>query len=115
VRRPQVSHDSPRLGLDRDEARALPRAAERAGPRDRALRISRLSRTALGPNRRRTGAPCALTMIDGAPKGLATLSRAVSYSRVWRRRVGSRITQAFVEDLQTPGTLIVHGRVLSRP
>jgi integrase/recombinase XerD len=37
VRRPRVSHDSPRLGLDRDEARALLRAAERAGRRDHAL------------------------------------------------------------------------------
>ena len=37
VRRPRVSHDSPRLGLDRDEARPLLRAAERAGRRDQAL------------------------------------------------------------------------------
>jgi integrase/recombinase XerD len=37
VRRPRVSHDSPRLGLDRDEARALLRAAERAGRCDHAL------------------------------------------------------------------------------
>ena len=31
----------------------------------------RLSRTAPGPSRRRTGAPCALTMADGSPRGLA--------------------------------------------
>lgn len=37
VRRPRVSTESPRLGLDRDEARALLAAAERAGARDHAL------------------------------------------------------------------------------
>jgi integrase/recombinase XerD len=34
VRRPKVSNESPRLGLDRDEARAFLRAATEAGPRD---------------------------------------------------------------------------------
>ena len=37
VRRPTVSQDSPRLGLDRDQARRLLRAAERASVRDHAL------------------------------------------------------------------------------
>jgi len=37
VRRPQVPEDSPTLGLDRDEARALMDAAQAAGPRDLAL------------------------------------------------------------------------------
>jgi integrase/recombinase XerD len=51
VRRPRVSHDSPRLGLDRDEARALLRVAERAGRRDHALSPSS-STAACGSARR---------------------------------------------------------------
>ena len=37
VRRPRVGDETPRLGLDRDEARRLLEVAEAAGPRDRAL------------------------------------------------------------------------------
>lgn len=37
VRRPRVSNESPRLGLDRDEARRFLAAAEAAGTRDHAL------------------------------------------------------------------------------
>lgn len=37
VRRPRVSTESPRLGLDRDEARRMLDAAQAAGPRDYAL------------------------------------------------------------------------------
>lgn len=37
VKRPTVAGDSPRLGLDRDEAAALLDAAESGGPRDHAL------------------------------------------------------------------------------
>jgi site-specific recombinase XerD len=37
VRRPQVADESPRLGLDRDQTRALLDAAEASGPRDAAL------------------------------------------------------------------------------
>jgi len=37
VRRPRLSDESPRLGLNRDELAALLAAAERSGPRDHAL------------------------------------------------------------------------------
>lgn len=103
VRRPHVPDESPTLGLDRDELRALMAAAEEAGPRDSAL-VGLLGLLGL-----RVSAACDATMADLATeRGHRTITTRGKGGKVLRRTLPAQLA-ATIDELtagQTDGPIL---------
>jgi integrase/recombinase XerD len=104
VRRPRVGDESQTLGLDRDELRAILRAAEQSGPRDMAL-VSLLALNGL-----RVSESCAANISDlSTERGHRVLKMVRKNGKRWTRALAPRTVAALEAhmDSRTDGPLLL--------